>query len=64
MMVRDNKVTDSLAHVPTRLSGCGGLTEGRLINWGYALADVALRTRAGLAFAPSRSLPVPDVALS
>ncbi|PZE11145.1 patatin-like phospholipase family protein [Pseudomonas sp. 57B-090624] len=64
MMAGDNKITDSLAQVPTRLSGFGGLTEGRLINWGYALADAALRTRAGLAIAPSKSLPVPDAALS
>lgn len=62
--VKDNGITGSLAQVPTRLAGFGELTEGRLINWGYALADAALRQRAKLPIAKSIGLPVPDAPLS
>lgn len=60
----DTVVTRGLARVPTRLAGFGALIEGQLINWGYALADAALRGRAGLALAASAGLPVPGAALS
>jgi len=60
----DNDITSALAKVPTRLAGFDELTEGRLINWGYALADAALRRRAGLLIARSTGLPVPDAPLS
>jgi NTE family protein len=62
--VKDNAITQSLVHVPTRLAGFGALTEGRLINWGYVLADVALRQRAKLSLAPAAGLPVPDAPLN
>lgn len=61
---KDNGITDALAQIPTRLAGFGKLTEGRLINWGYALADAALRRRAGLPIAKSIGLPVPDAPLN
>lgn len=60
----DNGITGALSHIPTRLAGFGERTEGRLINWGYALADAALRRRAGLPIAKSIGLPVPDAPLS
>lgn len=63
-VAKDNATTQSLADVPTRLAGFGALTEGRLINWGYALADVALRQRAKLPLAVARGLPVPDAPLA
>lgn len=60
----DNAVTAALASVPTRLAGFGELTEGRLINWGYALADAALRQRAKLPLARGAALPVPEAPLA
>jgi NTE family protein len=63
-VAKDTDVTDALAVIPTRLAGFGELTEGRLINWGYALADAALRRRAGLPIAKSIGLPVPDAPLN
>ena len=62
-MAKDTAITNALAQVPTRLAGFGELTEGRLINWGYALTDVALRRRAGLPIAKSMGLPVPEAPL-
>ncbi len=60
----DSAVTKALSEVPTRLAGFGELTEGRLINWGYALADAALRQRAGLPVKQSAGLPVPTAPLN
>jgi NTE family protein len=62
-LVTDNDVTDALEHIPTRLNGFAEREQGRLINWGYALADVALRTRAKLNIAPAQGWPVPEWAL-
>lgn len=61
--VQDNDVTGGLALVPTRLKSLDKLTEGRLINWGYALADAALRIRAKLPIAKPIGLPIRDVSL-
>lgn len=63
-VVRDNAISQALAAVPTRLAGFGELTEGRLINWGYALADVALRQRAQPPVTRAAGLPVPDAPLA
>jgi NTE family protein len=60
----DTATTAALSHVPTRLSGVGELTEGRLINWGYALADAAVRQRARLPLVRAAGLPVPDAPLN
>jgi NTE family protein len=62
-VAKDTGITNSLAQVPTRLAGFGELTEGRLINWGYALTDAALRRRAGFPIAKSIGLPVPEAPL-
>ena len=35
--------TMKLAGVPTRLAKLPGLTQERLINWGYAVCDAAMR---------------------
>lgn len=43
-----------LAAVPTRLSDLDDLTQERLINWGYAVCDAAMRTYV------DRDLPSPD----
>jgi len=42
-LVRDNKTTHSMQSVSTRLWPFPAATQGRLINWGYALCDAALR---------------------
>jgi NTE family protein len=52
--------TEALDHVPTRLNAFEASLQRRLINWGYALCDAALRApggRAGLAVAPAGQLP-------
>lgn len=56
----DNEITVALESIPTRLKKFGAREQGRLINWGYALADVALRSRARFAIAPSQGWPVPE----
>lgn len=59
----DNAITGSMEAVPTRLAAFDAELQGRLINWGYALADAALRVRAKLAIAPAAGWPVPEQAL-
>lgn len=61
---RDSEATAGLVHVATRLAPFDTQTHGRLINWGYALADVALRQRAGLAIDAPARLPVPSAPLA
>ena len=43
LMVKSNAVTTSLSQVRTRLNAFSDEEQGRLINWGYALADSAMR---------------------
>lgn len=43
-MCTDGATTQSLAHIGTRLRAMDHRTQQRLINWGYALADAAIRT--------------------
>jgi NTE family protein len=47
--------TDHLAEIGTRLCGMKGQTQERLINWGYAICDAAMRSHVceGPAGAPS-----------
>lgn len=59
----DNETTARLAQIPTRLAGFDDHSAGHLINWGYALADAALRQRAGIPVAPAAQLPVPSAPL-
>jgi NTE family protein len=56
----DTALTGALDDVPTRLSGFEPPLQGQLINWGYALCDAALRTRAGLSLPPAAGLPLPQ----
>jgi len=41
--VCDPPKTDRLANTPTRLKALDAVTQERLINWGYAITDVAMR---------------------
>ncbi|MEZ7870605.1 MAG: patatin-like phospholipase family protein [Brachymonas denitrificans] len=58
----DNAMTRGLQTVPTRLASTDAATQGVLINWAYALADAALRTRARLPLAPASGWPLPEFA--
>lgn len=42
-MVKDNEITRGLKMVRTRLNRFSPEEQGRLINWGYALTDTAMR---------------------
>ncbi|MHC4214859.1 MAG: patatin-like phospholipase family protein [Planctomycetota bacterium] len=42
-MVKDNDITGKLKDIRTRLNVFSKKEQGRLINWGYALTDTALR---------------------
>jgi NTE family protein len=58
--VVDGVTTRALANVPTRLAAFPKETQAQLVNWGYALCDVALRTRAGLSVPRVSGLPFPE----
>lgn len=60
--VADGDATAALASVPTRLAAFSQETQAQLVNWGYALSDVALRTRAGLPMSRVNALPFPEQA--
>jgi NTE family protein len=57
---KDTTITDELAKVPTRLARFDDDVRGQLVNWGYVLCDVAMRTRAKLAIPAAAALPVPQ----
>lgn len=63
-LATDNATTAALENVPTRLAAMSRDEQGRLINWGYALADAALRMRAKLRLLAAAGLPQPDAPLS
>lgn len=42
-LVKDNPVTHDLQKIKTRLTAFSDVERGRLINWGYALADAGMR---------------------
>lgn len=58
-MAADTDLTRALAHVPTRLSAMDEPAQARLINWGYALCDAALRTHARMPVPAAGHLPLP-----
>ena len=53
----------ALAAMRTRLNTFTEQEQCELINWGYALADAALRTHAGAPFEPPPAWPYPRFAL-
>jgi NTE family protein len=59
-LTADNAKTAKLKMIPTRLSSLEERDQGHLVNWGYALADAALRTRAALTCGPAAAWPLPD----
>jgi NTE family protein len=58
-LCRDTDVTRSLQRVSTRLRALNSTTQEHLINWGYALADAAIRAHVN-PHAPMGSLPYPN----
>jgi NTE family protein len=63
-LASDTAATLALESMPTRLAKVPRDQQGRLINWGYALADAALRTRAKLPIAAATALPQPQFPLT
>jgi NTE family protein len=51
--------TTELAHVPTRLKRLDADLQERLINWGYAACDAAMRTHVEPAAATPAAFPYP-----
>jgi NTE family protein len=62
-MVKDNPTTASMQTIRTRLDSFSPKEQGHLINWGYALADAALRKHVIPKTTSERKWPVPDYAL-
>jgi NTE family protein len=59
-MTKDSAISEALEHLPTRLKGHTAEQQGHLINWGYALCDAALRSRANLPIGKASSWPVSE----
>jgi len=55
--------TEQLAAVPTRLSHIDDDVQERLINWGYAICDAAMRVRVESSAPPPRGFPYPSSSL-
>jgi NTE family protein len=51
--------TMDLANTPTRLKKMDGILQERLINWGYAVCDAALRAYFDTTLAPPGAFPFP-----
>jgi NTE family protein len=52
--------TMELAHTPTRLDDTPDSLQERLINWGYAICDAALRAHVEPHPQPPTRFPYPD----
>ena len=57
-LVTDSTKSAALQHVRTRLNSFTPQEKGELINWGYALADAAMRRRV-MGMPPPGSPPIP-----
>jgi NTE family protein len=63
-MTTDSALTTSLQHMRTRLSRFKQDEQGHLVNWGYALADAALRRYVEHAPVAPAAWPLPRFPLS
>ena len=52
--------TQALASIPTRLSSLDDVSQERLINWGYAVCDAALRSWVDPSLGPATGFPYPS----
>ena len=55
---------DYLGSIRTRLNAFTDAEKSRLINWGYVMCDLSIRSYYRLEKAPPRSLPFPEFAFS
>lgn len=55
--------TDKLANVATRLKKLDSATQERLINWGYAVTDAALRQYVDVTLSPTKKFPFDSVGI-
>ena len=55
--------TTALAETPTRLKQLPGVTQERLINWGYAVCDAGMRRHVATAAPPPPNFPYPGSAV-
>ena len=60
---KDTRRTQSLKEIRTRLDQFTEEEQGNLINWGYALADAAMRKHVVSDAAPPTAWPVPEYSL-
>ena len=56
-LVQDSKTTRAIAEIRTRLNKFHAKEQGQLINWGYSLADAALRSYVDSSLPPASKLP-------
>ncbi len=63
-LTKDNRVTLQLAGMRTRLNRFHAEEQGRLINWGYALADAAMRRYLPTGDTPPAAWPRPTFSLT
>jgi len=61
-LTNDCKATSCLQHVRTRLDRFSASEQGELINWGYALADAAMRRWVSPQAHPPSAWPLPEFA--
>lgn len=57
------ELTDVLAKTPTRLQKLDSSTQDRIINWGYAVCDAALRKYYDSGLKPPTGFPFPEVGI-
>lgn len=57
------KKTDKLANVSSRLKKLDSATQERLINWGYAVTDAALRQYVDVTLSPTKQFPFNSVGI-
>ena len=64
-LAKDNKVTRGLSEIKTRLTSFSDSDKGKLINWGYALADAGMRKHVKdiLVKMPDPQWPFPEYSL-
>lgn len=55
--------TQALANIATRLTALDDLTQERLINWGYAVCDAALRAKFAPGLTPAGDFPYSNSAV-
>ena len=60
-LARDSDVTHEISGMRTRLNKFSPQEQGRLINWGYALTDAALRSRYDRTIVAAPNLPLTDI---